>query len=60
MSSDNKTKNEKDHLLTNDLSIMKDGKSFIEFEFFSNHRVIRSKILIGSRLLHENYTGKEY
>ncbi len=59
ISLDKKTKNEIDHMLISDLSIVKDVTTLSQFKFQSNHRFGREKIGIGERIRFKNYRKKD-
>ena len=53
-----KTGNEIDHALINDMKITKDMGTLAKFEFSSNHRITRIKIKISRRSRIQNYEKK--
>ncbi len=58
-SPDSKTKNEIDHVIVNDLRIIKNIKTLAKFEFPSFHRISRVEIKIPKRMRIKNFIEKQ-
>ncbi len=59
MAPDGKTKNEIDHLLINDRSIVKNISILSHFNFPSDHRIARCELRIPKRAQYTNYSKKK-
>ncbi len=55
VSPNSNTRNETDHILVNDISIIKDVTTLPKFSFPSDHRITRGRISIPKRVKYKNY-----
>ena len=59
VSPDQKTKNEIDHMLVNDLSIIEDVSTLARFEFSSDHMISRGRVAFTKRMMYNKSRKKE-